>query len=189
MTVRDWMFLGLRMNWSIYAEGYEDFVPEDEYPQYQADGSEPAGFQLTNDDLVRREKWYAERGGSDQWWLNKPLDLSTEAPDGTYWVKHNYITRKPDVEPIMSEDHDPEAFPPELPVNLSDLYNKHEVKKFGVVVKDGNFDPVPTAIAVYQCVLRDYMHNDPGKAHGRIDHSYIEGMEWDGEEFTVYLGS
>ena len=160
MTVREWLELGLRMNWSIYAE-YEQFEPQDEYPE------NAVAYELTAADKERQDAWYALRGGQTQWYLNRPLDLSTDAPDGTYDVEHHYVIRNPNVEPVFAKDHDPNEFPPtQMPINLEELYPKQTVTKHGVVVKDGQFVPTPTAQTIYACVLHGYLHNDPNKAMG-----------------------
>ena len=110
-------------------------------------------------------------------------------PTAEYDVVHHYVTRNPDIEPTFLKDQDPKEFPPQLPVNLADMYEDQTVRKSGVIVKDGQFDPVPTATAIYQCVLHAYRHNDPNKGNGTVDRCYIERMEFDGEKFKVQLGS
>lgn len=187
MTIRDWLNLGLRMNWSIFAPGWEDFVPQDEYPQGQAE-TPAAAVTLTDADVARRDQFYKERGGPTAHHLSRPLDLSTDAPDGEYEVEYGYVVSS-GVDPIYAPGVDPNVFPPKLPMNLDEMYPKQTVVKSGIVVKDGRFDPIPTAIACYQCVLHSYMHNDPNKGNGAIDHSYIERLEWDGERFHLQTGS
>ena len=190
MTIRDWLNLGLRMNWSIFAPGWKDFSPEDEYPKNEQQAAVPlAGIELTEADKKKRDQFYKERGGHTAHWLSRPLDLSTDAPDGEYEVEYGYVVSS-GVEPVYPDDYDPNEFPPsKMPLNLDEMYPKQTVVKHGVVVKDGQFDPIPTAIACYQCVLHSYMHADPNKGNGAIDHSYIERLEWDGERFQLHTGS
>ena len=188
MTVRDWMNLGLRMSWGIFMPGWEEFVPQDKYPPFQTDTPQ-AAYEFTKDDLKRQEQWYAERGGQANHWLNRELDLSTIAPNGTHDVEYEYVTNS-GVEPIYPEGHDPNEFPPsQMPLNLHEMYPSHTVVKSGIIVRKGMFDPISTAIACYQCVLHSYMRNDPNKAHGGIDHCHIEGLEWNGERFVLQTGS
>ena len=57
----------------------------------------------------------------------------------------------------------------------------------GITVKDGKFDPFPTAITLYKLVIADY----DGKYGDQIDHQFVEIMKFvcDDNSFEVHMGS
>ena len=52
----------------------------------------------------------------------------------------------------------------------------------GIVVKDGKFDPLLTAHAIYMAQYEFF-------GSSRFDHVYIEAIRWDGFRFEVTIGS
>ena len=74
------------------------------------------------------------------------------------------------------------------------------VKASGITVKNGKFDPVPTADAVYEAVkgkfqacldqnLREWVPMAWVNNKLEIGHYFLEGLDWNGKYFTCVMGS
>ena len=109
----------------------------------------------------------------DDWELN--LDAPAEVADGVYDCDYHWEISDPGVKDLV-------------------------VKASGITVKDGKFDPVPTADAVYEAVKEKFkaclakglcemvpMAWEDGKLE--VGHHFLEGLDWNGEYFVCVMGS
>lgn len=103
-----------------------------------------------------------------------PLDLTAPVEDGVYDLT---------IRPSSNDNSDP--------VDRK-MYDDAIPRIGGVVVKDGKFDPFSTAYAAY-VVERMFYEQWAGRYNTmpfgeKMDHCYIESLEWDKQNNCFYLG-
>lgn len=177
MTSKEWKDLELPMRWCIYNKDDYKALPKWDFSKGGTPGDENTVGQLPDNDEAKAY-WTEFHTAFD----NMRLNLEAPVPDGVYSV-----TKK------KSEIEKNSPYPEFNTEEYVKKYNDAIPVVGGLVVEDGEFDPVTTAYVCY-AVSRQFYESWAGYYksipwHGAINHMHIEGLEWNGESFELITGS